>query len=640
MSADDHASLAASPPAQEPEPAPRPKRARRRRYRVPLVLLVVVGLVFTAAAYAMSVAPERIRIRIEERLAERFGGSARVERVIVDWGELRIEAHGVRFDDGERFDVDVERLEIDLSLGNLLQAKPRPAVRVLNPTIFFEAKAATPRAASDRDAEAFSSIEIEGGSLELTFPTDRGPVFLDLSEISAQVLSGPVDGATTTLDLGIDARARIGSEGSLHIHGRASSRTPATAWSMRFSLERFDLAQLNQLWLELLEMDVEHGHLGLQGELRRTPTRLHGRVQPRFEDVALLGANEDALHPMAEALFGHMLMGARSTIPIDRPMTGEQSSLPELLETDWNTLFQTVIQQGYARRLSTLRGFNASIGDVKVDLGLGLLQMFEVVVDTDRPVLEVPLVAIDRVDVVFDPSVTRPGASAHKHVTLWRPTFSFATGVEGSENRLQFDESWLDTISAIPFPTRTLVVHDGRIDVWDLRDETPVNVFVEDIEIEGRDMAHDLHPPGVRGAELSATATVLGEAGASVRMVYEPQAAVPNLDMDMKLEPLSLTTLAPALRNFVGVDAVAGELGFSANLSARNLVVEASVVPDVRKPKLRSLGRGYGLRKLVLGRGLKHLRSHALQFRYAQDPDEGLLEGFFPQLIQEVFLDR
>ena len=59
-----------------------------------------------------------------------------------------------------------------------------------------------------------------------------------------------------------------------------------------------------------------------------------------------------------------------------------------------------------------------------------------------------------RVDVVFDPAVTRAGAPAYKHVTLWRPTFTFATGVEGSDNQLQFDESWLDTISAIPFPTR------------------------------------------------------------------------------------------------------------------------------------------------------------------------------------------
>ena len=114
-------------------------------------------------------------------------------------------------------------------------------------------------------------------------------------------------------------------------------------------------------------------------------------MRPRFEQVSLLGADEDALHPIAEALFGHMLMGARSTIAVDRPMTGEESSLPELLETDWQTLIAATIRQGYTRRLNTLQGFSAHIGDVQVDLGHGLLQLFDVEIDTDHPVLEHPL---------------------------------------------------------------------------------------------------------------------------------------------------------------------------------------------------------------------------------------------------------
>lgn len=625
-------------PAAEPAAAPRPARRRRRRrwLAVPIVVLSLLG---AAAAYAMGMAPEHVRARIEARLAERFGGGAEVERVHIDWAQLIIEAHGVRFDDAERFEVDIERLEIELTLHDLLRGPARPAVRVYHPVIAFEAKAAAPREPSPRDAQAFSSIDIVGGSLALTLPTRRGPAFLDLTEITAHVLAQPED-SPGTLDLGVDASARIGDEGSLRIHGRASSQAPAKAWSMRFSLERFELASLNQLWLSIIEMDVDRGYLGLQGELRRTPSRLHGRVQPRFEEVSLLGANEDALHPMAEALFGHMLMGARSTITIDRAMSGDRSPLPELLDTDWRTLFQTTIQQGYARRLSTLRGVRASIGDVRVDFGQGLLQLYDVAVDDDRPVLPVPLVTIDRVDVVFDPSVTDAGAPAYKHVTLWRPTFTFATGVEGSESRLRFDETWLDTISAIPFPTRNLVVHEGRIDLWNLGVEQPVNVFVEDIEIRGREMARELHPAGVRGAELSATATVLGESSASVRMVYEPRAAVPNLDMDLRLDPLALTTLAPALRAFVGVDAVGGAVGFSASLSARDRVVEASVVPEVTRPKLRPLGQGLLLRKIVIGRALRRMRSRMLEFEYEQDPDEGMLRGFFPQLIQAVFLDR
>ena len=40
-------------------------------------------------------------------------------------------------------------------------------------------------------------------------------------------------------------------------------------------------------------------------------------------------------------------------------------------------------------------------------------------------------------------------------------------------------------------------------------------------------------------------------------------------------------------RTFVGVDAVDGHIGFTVHLDARNRNVTASVIPDVRRPRLR-----------------------------------------------------
>lgn len=626
-------------PAEPDRDGVSPPAARSRR-RWPWWLLGGLVVLTVAAGIVVARAPGYVRGRIEARLGERFGAAAQVDEVEIHWSRLTIEAIGVRFDDGERIEVDIERLEIDLALSNLVRGAPRPRVVVVRPVMSFEATPATPREPDEQDLGAFEAIEIVDGSLEVMLPTSRGPAFVDMHQITARIDNRRTGGATPTLDLGIRARAVLGEAGILEIEGRLSSRAPAKAWSMSFELQRFELSTLNQLWLDLVEMDVERGFLSLDGELRRTESRLSGRVRPRFEEIALLGADEDALHPMAEALFGHMLMGARSTVPIDRPMTGNESSLPELLETDWRTLVQTVIKQGYARRLSTLRGFTATIGDVRVDLGQGLLQLLDVVVDTESPLVDVPLVTIDKVDVVFDPSVTQAGAPAYKYVTLWRPRLTFVTGAAGTDNRLQLDETWIDTISAIPFPTRDLVVRDGKLEVLDLRLEPPRVMVVTEIELRGHEMARELHLPGVRGAELSATGTVLGESQASVRVVYEPRAAVPNLDMDLQLPPIELTTLAPALQVYAGVDAASGSVGLSAHLSARRRQVEASVIPDVQRPKLLSMGRGHTLRKIVIGRALRRLRSRVIELRYEQGPDEGLLQEFFPQLIEAVFLNR
>ncbi|MCH9681150.1 MAG: AsmA family protein [Deltaproteobacteria bacterium] len=622
-------------PSPEGQAARPPRRRRWRRWVLAvLALLTVVGIVLVAAA------PAYIERLVRERLAQSWGADVKLDRIEVRWTRMQVHLHGLQFDDGVRLRVDVERVEADLSWSDLVRGSVRPELLVVAPRIRFRVEPAGEQTRSQRGLEAFESVDVVDGTLEVVIATGHGPAVVSLTEIEARIDARLAASPTARMDLTVEASATVGEHGHLHASGRMSSRTPAEAWSFRFELRQFALASLNTLWLDLVEMDVERGQLAVDGDLMRTPKRLRGRIRPQFEDIALLGANEEALHPMAEALFGHMLMGSRSTMSIDRAMTEDRrSSLPELLETDWQTIIQDVIKRGYARRLSTLRGFRATIGDVRVDFGEGLLQLMDVVVDAESPVIETPVVAIERVDVVFDAEVTSAGTPAYKHVTLWKPTLTFATGVEGSETKLQFDETWIDTISAIPFATRDLIVHDGRIDVWDFRGAEVVNVFVSDIELEGREMASDLHLPGVRGAELSGTGLVLGEAPASIRMVYEPRASPPNLDADMLLEPVELTTLAPVLQAFAEVDAVGGRVGLSAHLDARNYEVEASVVPEVHRPQLRTIG-GRRIRKLLLSRALRHLRSHTIDLHYTMEPGDGPLHSFFLELVQAIFFRR
>ncbi len=600
-----------------------------------------LGVVMVVAAVVVAtVAPGYLHTQLEQRLSASWGATVEIESVEVRWIDLVVDVQGLRIEDGVRLTVEVDRIEAEVSWRDLVRGVVRPEVVLHQPVVVLGARAAPARPDSQQGLDDFESVQVVDGSLRIDVPTTTGSASVMLTDIRAQLEPRETATPSALTDLSVEVSATVGEQGTLTASGRLSSQTPAAAWNFRFDLDHFALPSLNPLWIDLVEMDVEHGLLSLDGELARSPARLRGRIRPRFEELALLGADEDALHPMAEALFGHMLMGARSTITIDREMTGDRgSSLPELLATDWQTLIQDVIKRGYARRLSTLRGYSATIGDVHVDFGKGLLQLMDVVIDAEAPVIDIPLVAIERVDVVFDPAVTQAGTPAYKHVLLHRPTLTFATGVEGSESRLQFDESWLDTISAIPFATRDLVVHQGRIDVWDARGEQPVNVFVSDIELSGEQMARDLHAPGVRGAELSGTGTVMGEALASINVVYEPRAAVPNVDVDMVLEPVELTTLAPALQVFVEVDAVGGQMGFSAHLDVRNYEVQATVVPRVHRPQLRVLG-SRRIRKIIISRALRRMRSHAIEIEYTMEPDEGLLHAFFPELIQAVFLGR
>ncbi|MEM7157949.1 MAG: DUF748 domain-containing protein [Myxococcota bacterium] len=616
--------------------APKPRRRRLRWWGwLGIVLLVLAGI----ATFVYLRAPSYLDAQIRARLSERFGAAVQFDRVEVRWGDLAFDIYDVHYDDGVRLEVDVERVEVGFTYSKLLWGPRKPTVVVHQPMVAFEVRQAPPRE-EDReppDLDAFESIEIVGGAAEVSVPTSRGPAFLDLSDLSGRIEPRENATATSKMDLRISAAATVGDAGHLSVEGRTSSRNPAEAWSLRFDLERFELPCLNQLWLDIVEMDVESGYLSLDGDLTRSPEKLQGRIRPHFEEIRLLGANEDALHPMAEALFGHMLMGARSTISIDRPMLGDRgSSLPELLETDWQSILQAAIRNGYARRLSRLDGFEARIGDVQVDFSQGLLQMYDVELDRNDPVLDVPFVQVERIDVVFDPEVATE-APAYKHVTLWEPTATFVTGVEGVETEIKFDDTWIDTISAIPFQTRDLTIHRGRVDLWDFRAEEPISVSVSEIELLAEEMATDLHDPGIRGAQLSATATVLDEAHASIHVVFEPGAVTPNIDIDMMLEPLELTSLAPLLRVFAGVDAVSGHVGLTASIDVYRGRVKASVSPDVHRPKLKPLGRGHMLRRIIIQSALRRLRARGLELRYSMEPGQGVLHEFFPELLKAIF---
>jgi len=621
-----------------PPPSTTDRSSPRRRW--PWVVAAVLVLLTVAAVVVVVRAPHFLRKRLEQRLSEALAGPVVVERVDVLWTELMIVAHDVRFDDEVRLEVDIERVEVHLSWDDLT-GDLEPVLSIHHPHVTLEAKPGPDRPPREgKGLEQFEAIEILDGELEVVIETSRGPTYIDISEIDLHLRPNDLATQNAELDLEFEVYGRLGEAGRLSADGRTSSRKPAETWSFRFEVERFDLATLNWLWLDLLEMDVDHGALSLAGQLTRTPGHLRGGIRPNFEDLSLLGAHEDALHPMAEALFGHMLMGSSSTIPIDRPMTVDSNtSLPELLETDWRTIVRDVIRSGYARRLNKIEGFTARIGDVGVDFSQGLLQLFDVVVDTQHPIIDIPLIQIDRVDVVFDPAVTVPDAAAYKHVTLWRPTLTFTTGSDESDNRIQFDETWIDKISAIPFATRDLIVHDGRLDIWDVRNDEPLNVHVGGIEMVGEEMALGLHPVGVRGARLHGTGMILDEGYASIHVVYEPRSVDPNLDLDLQVDPLSLTALAPALQTYAGVDAIGGKVGLTAHISARNYAVEATVVPEVRQPQLRSMG-GRGLRKLVLKRALRHLKSHTIDLHYTLSAGDGVLHEFFPELIKAVFMDR
>lgn len=605
----------------------------RWAFGVSLVVLILVVVV-------TQLAPGYVRGRLVEQLEERLATEVQVDSVEIHYFRLAATVHTLAFDDG-RLAVSVGEVEVDAPWDIMVRGDARPTVVIRRPVVALSPND-TPIEAPEGSGslDDFESLEVVDGSFSFRVVTNTGPSELVVTGISAY-LDHPRLGSSQ-MATRVHAEASLPDGGSLVADGQVSSTQPRLAWRLRFELKRLQLAPFNNLWTDIVEMDVERGSLSAKGELLRTTAHLRGRVTPQFHDLLMLGPEEDAPHPMGEALFGHMLASANSTIEINRPLNaGSTLAFATLLSADWKELVAALIKRGYSRRLDTLVGYEAQIGEVEIDFGMGLLTLLDVQLVNESHAVDIPFVSVPRIDVVFDEQVTDRNARAYKHVTLWEPTLTFIVGETGKQSQVTFDEDWLDKISAIPFKTRDLVVHDGRVEYWDYRHEEPVGFFVSDIDLEGREMAADLHAPGHRGARLSGSGKVMGKGTATIDVAYEPRASMPNIDLDLFLLPLPLDALNPVLSTYAEVEAESGALGFSANIDARRLKVKASVVPTVVAPKLRKApGARRNFRHVALERRIKKLRGRLIDLSYEMEPGEGVLHEFFPEFLIAAIRER
>ena len=584
------------------------------------------------------------------RIAAPFIVAATLERVLsdrvdapVEIGDLDVHvldpgfvATGVRtVHDSGVASFEIGRVEASWAWSELVLFDVRTRIAVVEPHVVVDVDASRAKVPTMKGAEIdrLASFEIVDGVLEFAIDTPSGRSELRLSAVQVGLFATSWD-AGRHADL--DVSAQVGEAGSLTVTGRLASAVAAQEWELEIDLDDLDLRPLNAVWLDLLEMDVERGRLDVKGELRRNRDRLHGELSPRFEELAFLGDAESARHGMGEALFGQMLAGAESTIEIDREIGLETgATLAEIFDTNWEDIIAGIIQRGYSRRLSTLRGFDATIGNVEVEFDEGLIVLEKIVLTRKSRRVGVPFLKVARLEVLFDPQVAdASGDEAFKHIVMWKPELTLVKGLDESRSQLRFDPDWVDKISALPFKTRDVIVHDGRITYLDETENEPIKFFVSNMELVGTELARGLCEKGTRCAMLQGTAKAQGIATMTVAIAYEP-GELANADVRFSMETVPLEELEPLLRAKAGVEVEGGAFELHGHVVAANRHVEAKIDPRVYGVLLQPVDerRVREMTKNVIERRLRRLGGRTLELSYDYGPDEKAFGSFASMLV-------
>ena len=616
--------------------------ARSRRGRRWLILGLSLVVVVSAARVA---APHVLARRVESRLTAALAAPVRVEDIDLRLWAGQATIHGLHVapaGDISASAVDIGVLQIQWSWLDLIRGSTPLDLQLADVSVTIDLHQSWPTLPSRSGAGLgpLRSLTLRDGHFEVV-PTRDAPPVLVLDDLHGSLHEGAWRARGAAMTTQVRLAAATGAGGRLDLTAALSPVQPDAAWTLHLALEDLDLRPLNPLFERALEMSVERGTLSLTGDLTTTDGRMRGYLAPRFEQLTLLAPGERARHPMAEALFSSMLASSDLPIEIDRPAGGFKGGLSVRLDAafraDATELLRRMVLSGFIRRLDSLIGHDATIGDLEVDFPRGLLAFTDVTLRSTGGTVAEPFLRISRLEVTVDPTVVDPTVQTYKAVALYSPRVYLVVDASEAGTQRSIDPDWQSKVSALPFPTDSLRIIDGEVEYRDHTTTPPSRFLLSGIEVTAQDLARAAPDPGSRSARVSARALAMGESPLKIDAAFAPGGERLDGALHLALAPVQMVRLNGLLRSRFGIDVSSGSLGLTAELDARDGRMTGTVTPalsDVRVLGESEIDITHPLRELFVERRLRRL--DGVHLRLAVDTGPDLMKDLPGALLRAV----
>ncbi len=533
-------------------------------------------------------------LSLTDRAPERSRTTLTIDRIEARWGWTRL------LFEGGGLDVGVEGLDVVVDLrtpwtGPIERAREGPPLATIR------------------------SIVLGSGRLRALLPDLPMPV-VDLVDVEASLRAsafGVGNDETMTSHASFVGTDKGG--GRLEIEASFAPLAPLSVWSFEVNADRIELSPLTPIFRRLFEMDVQHGELSAHARVTQTLGRRRGRIDHRFHDLHLYTPGHvEVRHPMAEALFGAMLSSADQPLIIDETPDIEQINREPLdlsvglgddTYGDALARITQIIHRGYERRLNTLDGYDVTIEGLDVDYPDNRLSFRNIEVRRvgmkDGP----PFFSLEELIVNIEQSIINREVDTYKAVTLIGPRLTFVAGVTPEESQLNFDPDWVDKISAMPYPTDSLVIKDGRIEYRDMTGEAPISLGVIDLEVDGRLLARGVDPSAPEPLTLEVSANLVQGGRLTSKLRLRPRVVPPEGRFELQLSKTPLAPLNPVSRRYAQIDSSSGSVAVDLVARLRDGVARSVITAKFDNVELLGEGEQHRrpLREFMVGRRLRAL---------------------------------
>lgn len=256
-------------------------------------------------------------------------------------------------------------------------------------------------------------------------------------------------------------------------------------------------------------------------------------------------------------------------------LVGVRALLPEVIERYAN------------RTLDELEGYSGQIEDVDLQLFRGAYQIEGARIVKTGGKQPVPFFSAAEIDLSVEWGALLDGAIVAE-IDLKSPKLNFVTASSKPEaeqkqrEQIEPSDNWTEVVQdLVPFNINRFSIADGEIHFRDFSSEPQVDIYLQDLNAEARNLTNSEDRSGSLVATFEGRGTAMGSGRLRFDGAVDPYAKKPTFEADFRLSQLDLRQLNPYLRAYANVDVERGTFAVDAEFAAKQGRFEGYVKPFV-----------------------------------------------------------
>lgn len=168
-------------------------------------------------------------------------------------------------------------------------------------------------------------------------------------------------------------------------------------------------------------------------------------------------------------------------------------------------------------------------------------------------------------------------------IELKRPRVNFVNGPTKQTSQTEPASNWTETVRELaPFRINRFAIVDGEVHYRDLHSKPKVDVYIQEIRAEARNLTNAGDLSGSLVASFDADALAMGSGRAHLEGKYDPYAKMPTFNVAFQLNKMELKQVNEFLRAYANIDVERGTLSLDGEFAAARGRFKGYIKPFIK----------------------------------------------------------